>query len=783
MIESEAAYFNFLETIPFSTFLLDTNGAIVNTNSITEKTFGYTKDDLISKNLFEMEIFEEFITVVRTSFEALLDGITVEPIEIIAQNKDKDLFWVSFIVSLVRLDESTLVQIICQDITVRKIVENAMRHRLRIEGLISEISSRFMGITDIDNALDSALADIGRISGASRAYFCLLTKDKKKTESVQEWYAEGVSENLNYLQNLSSKSISWWMNRLYDKRIVHIKDVSQLPSEAQNEKDLLELHGIKSLVAFPVYMATELIGYIGFDNIETGKGWKEEDINSLQLFAQIIGSAVERKLAEQELWESEEKYRHITENVDDAISIINRTAELEYVNQSFSTLLGYSGDELIGKSVLSMLEPENMLLVPKLIKDTINSGEVSMEMSLKNKNGALIWIDVRGKSFKGKDGKRRLLTVARDITEQKLLEQSIQSKTTDFIFLIDFETRQILELNPSLQHFLGYSTEEIANLTLYEIEAHNKVNIDQKISQINLEKNSYLGERLYRNKTGDVIDVEVKASLISYKGKKAIHIVSKDITNRKLMERKLKESEKKIAEKNKLAALGQLASGVAHEINTPLATIDVTSEYLEQLAIKQETIDPENIKRELKIIRKQVDICAQIVRNLLQFSRKIEMKSKFFDLDTIINDLLNNPLILKKFREMNVDITSTLDEDTRIFGDPVLLTQVIQNILLNSLDSLEGVPHTPKIELFVSQLDNNVMLRIIDNGRGIKEEDLPRIFEPFYTTKAVGKGTGLGLSISRGIIEKHGGSLVIKSTYGEGTEAIITLPTLKEGQN
>ncbi len=772
-------YFNFLEIIPFSTILSDSNGTIININSDAEKLFGYTKKDLISRNLFDVEIFGEFITVVRTYYEALLDGIPVEPIEILAQNKDKSEFWVSFIGSIVQLDGTTLIQIICQDITVRKIVENAMSHRLRLEKLISDISSRFMGITDIDNALISALADIGRISGANRAYFCLLTKDKKKLNHVQEWYAEGINGTLNYLQNLACNLIPWWMNHLYNKRIIHIKNISQLPAEAQKEKEILEQYGIKSLLVFPIYMATELIGFIGFDNVEKSSGWKEDDINILRIFAQIIGSAVERKLAEQELWESEEKYRHITENVDDAISIINRSAKVEYVNQSFSTLLGYSREELIGRSVLPMIEPENLLLLPKLLKDLINSGDISVVLNMKKKNGDSIWADIQGKFIKGQDGRRRLLAVARDITEQKLLEESFQSKSTDFTFLIDLGTRRIIELNPSFQHFLKYSIEEIANLTLYEIMAYNKKDIDQKISQIIIEKNSFLGELLYRSKNGDLIDVEVKASLISYRGKKAIHVVSKDITNRKFMEQKLKESEKMIAEKNKLAALGQLASGVAHEINTPLATIDVTVEYLEQLTTKQEIIDPENVKGELKIIRNQVNVCAQIVQNLLQFSRKIEIKPKFFDLEVIIHDLLNNPLLLLKLKEINVETSLNLDKGTKMFGDPILLTQVLQNLILNSLDALEGA-HNPKIGIYVAQLDDNVILRVTDNGKGIKEEDLPRIFEPFFTTKDVGKGTGLGLSISRGIVEKHAGSLVIKSIYGEGTEVIITLPILKK---
>ncbi|MFX0181749.1 MAG: PAS domain S-box protein [Candidatus Hodarchaeota archaeon] len=246
--------------------------------------------------------------------------------------------------------------------------------------------------------------------------------------------------------------------------------------------------------------------------------------------------------------------------------------------------------------------------------------------------------------------------------------------------------------------------------------------------------------------------------------------------------RDVTELQEELIEKNKLAAVGQLAAGVAHELNTPLANIDLITEYLLSLEDDNTSILKKDVlKNELLDIKKEVKFCGKIVQELLQFSRKIHLSPSKFSLKSLIQELISSAYFETEFSEKGVHIDSKFMEDIELVGDRSLLYQAFQNVLRNSIDSFdECIDRKPNIKINVVKETDKIIINFKDNGIGIKKEDLPKVFEPFFTTKTIGQGTGLGLSIARGIIEKHEGKIMIKSTYGKGTELIVTLPFLSQ---
>jgi signal transduction histidine kinase len=236
----------------------------------------------------------------------------------------------------------------------------------------------------------------------------------------------------------------------------------------------------------------------------------------------------------------------------------------------------------------------------------------------------------------------------------------------------------------------------------------------------------------------------------------------KVITEKKKMEEQMMQSEK-------LASIGRLAAGFAHEINNPLTNISLYAQIL------QERVRGENRKM-LGIIRNQTDVAARIVKNLLEFTYHHPENY----VPTQLNEILTKALdfLEPQFRQANVDVYLELDPElSRIRGDESQLQQVFVNIFTNAVDAMSegGV-------LRVGTLNNGdyVEARISDTGCGIPEENLSKIFDPFFTTKEVGEGTGLGLFISYGIIQKHDGLIRVKSEVGKGTTFNIQLPRLKE---
>lgn len=188
-----------------------------------------------------------------------------------------------------------------RDITERKRIEQLNVRRLEFEKTISAISSRFVGQSDVDVAIDACLADMGKLSGASRAYVFLVRENGTIMDNTHEWCAPAVSSEKNNFQNISTGTFPWWMDKLRSEKIIHIEDVSKMPAEAGAEKQEFEKGCIKSLLALPLTIDEVLVGFIGFNNVVKTGLWDAEDLLLLQVSSQIINNALKRQRAEEKL--------------------------------------------------------------------------------------------------------------------------------------------------------------------------------------------------------------------------------------------------------------------------------------------------------------------------------------------------------------------------------------------------------------------------------------------------------------------------------------------------
>ncbi|MCF6157522.1 MAG: diguanylate cyclase [wastewater metagenome] len=180
----------------------------------------------------------------------------------------------------------------------RKQAEASLNRRIDFEKTVACISTRFIIISDFSNAISTSLADIGQLSGASRAYLFQLRNNGTMMDNTHEWCNENVTPEIQNLQNLSCSMFPWWMGNLQAGNVIHITDVSGMPPEAAAEKEILEKQGIKSLLSIPVYAEKRLAGFLGFDNTVNTGMWSEEDFNLLHITAAIIGTALARRESE-----------------------------------------------------------------------------------------------------------------------------------------------------------------------------------------------------------------------------------------------------------------------------------------------------------------------------------------------------------------------------------------------------------------------------------------------------------------------------------------------------
>jgi two-component system NtrC family sensor kinase len=265
---------------------------------------------------------------------------------------------------------------------------------------------------------------------------------------------------------------------------------------------------------------------------------------------------------------------------------------------------------------------------------------------------------------------------------------------------------------------------------------------------------------------GSKFDLEGVSFPTTYQGRPAIQTHIRDITHKKQLEEHLSRTEK-------LAALGQLAAGVAHEINNPLGGILVYS-YLLLEDLKPST--PERTQVE-KII-KEATRCKEIIQGLLEFSRHMPSKMVGLDLNAILKEVIS--LVENHLQFQNIQLIPELDPHLPpVLGDKNKLEQVFINLLMNGGESMQGEGRLT-VSTSVLPAGDQVLIRFADTGPGISEPYLRRLFDPFFTTKEVGKGVGLGLSISYGIIQKHLGRIYVERTGPEGTSFVIELPVHRE---
>ena len=253
---------------------------------------------------------------------------------------------------------------------------------------------------------------------------------------------------------------------------------------------------------------------------------------------------------------------------------------------------------------------------------------------------------------------------------------------------------------------------------------------------------------------------------------------SSEIKRAKEQERHL---DQQLIQSQKLAAIGELSSGIAHEINNPLAIIGQETEWIKHLLKENNLEGPgatDELRDSLQEIVRQVDRCREITHKLLDFARKKDPLIQSADVNKLIEDMAR--LVEKEATQKNIKLIREYRKDLpRVQTDPPLLRQVILNLLNNAA---YAIGKDGAITIVTRQSENHAIeLLFSDTGCGIPKEQLDKIFDPFFTTKPPGKGTGLGLSISHSIIVKLGGSITVASEPGKGAAFTIRLPAQSSG--
>jgi two-component system NtrC family sensor kinase len=474
--------------------------------------------------------------------------------------------------------------------------------------------------------------------------------------------------------------------------------------------------------------------------------------------------------------EVERRYRELFDNTQEGIFFSTPEGRFIEVNDALVRMLGYSSrQELleIDISTRLYLRGEDRARFRNAIEE---HGMVrNYQEVLRRKDGTLV--HTLQNSFAVRDSGGRVVQyrgMILDITELKtfqsqlLHERDFNSKilnNTQSMILVSDTAGLISYANRRCFDSGGFKESELLGNRLVDlvtpsrrktfVEAFDAVIAGQQVD--NLELPIQRGSGKLGHFSVNLSPMRDEQSNVT-----SIVAVMTDITDAALLNAKLVHAEK-------MAAVGQLVSGVAHEVNNPLTAILGFAD----LMLEQSDV-PDSAKKDLQIIVQEAQRTRQIVQNLLSFARQTPAERKPVELNAILQRTLK--LRAYDFSSHGVDVVERLDEQLpAVMGDAHQLQQVFLNIINNAYDAVRETDRRGRIEVSTARVNGSVEVRFVDNGTGVSQPD--RIFDPFFTTKEVGKGTGLGLSICYGILREHGGEIICQNNGEQpGATFVLRLP-------
>ena len=537
--------------------------------------------------------------------------------------------------------------------------------------------------------------------------------------------------------------------------------------------------GIRSRLGFPLTYKGKVLGAITFGS-EKANSFSDHCHYYLWQIAPQLTIALENTKLFKRIKASEERYKTLFNNAADSMMMLDLNGKILTINQREEEIIGYKTEELLGKYIYDFLPKTSKKFVTELLAMAVNTKVQTTEIEVVSKYQQTLVMELDITVVKEENNVLYILVHFRDITKRKNLELELkeEKKKLDNIvseigadLLVISKDYKICWANKRLieNHPLGKS---ILNHTCFDTYCHLQ-SVPDDCPSIKVFKTGRINQTEYvvHNHHKKIFYNVVSSPIFDKKGVvvQVLELIQ-DITEKKHEEESQKKLQQQLIHSDRLISMGRLAAGVAHEINTPLA---ILSGMVQGFLERDNTFTKETVK-EFKTIQKVTKRIEKTVDSLLDLSHSEgNEQPKLINVNELIKNTIS--LIAEQFTAKNKNIVLKLSSQLpkiKCFAEQ--LQQVFMNLLINADDATcKG----DTILITTTQKDKkNININFKDTGMGISKDYLSKIFDPFFTTKEVGKGTGLGLSITYGIIERHRGTIHVKSKAGRGTTFDINLP-------
>ncbi len=509
-------------------------------------------------------------------------------------------------------------------------------------------------------------------------------------------------------------------------------------------------------------------------------------------FLCIAMDVTEKKRSEKALAESEANYRFLIDNIPNIVFRGYADGSLDLYDDKIETMTGYRKELFASRQIkwFDLILEEDLPHVRQKFIDALKSNRSYIrEYRIRRKDGKIIWIEACSKIVCDEEGNIDFVTGSfLDVTERKRSEYALHESEEKYrslfvsgpnpIFVLDRKTLEILDASPSAEETYGYYKEELVGRNFEELGTFEYE--DESLSL--MESKSWSETCVFSQRIkhfrqgGEPFYVEVKACPTTYQGRPAIILAASDITE-------IIEKDAQLFQASKMTTLGEMSAGIAHELNQPLNAIKIGNDFLKKQIEQNRTIPADELHQVVSAVSAQVNRASEIIQSLREFGRKPDFRKEKVDVNETIKDVMK--IIGQQLSLQNIKVLYDLGETAPpILANKNRLEQVIFNLVTNARDAIENKSQfKEKQEENVivistwSEQKTHLNITISDTGTGIPEKNIPKIFEPFYTTKEVGKGMGLGLSITYGIIRDFEGTINVESQPNGGTRFHLRFPS------
>ena len=502
----------------------------------------------------------------------------------------------------------------------------------------------------------------------------------------------------------------------------------------------------------------------------------DDEMGQLAEAIKVMGTAVRQKQLELTL--QKEEYQRLFEQVPCLVTVQNSQFRLVSFNKTFSDRFQARPGDYCYKAYKNRSSKCPDCPVELTFADGLS--HVTEEEGVYKDGSAAYWMVTTSPILDDQGQVAAVMELCLDITARKRLEEELtlsERKYHDIFYnmsegvlVVDRQSLAILDCNKGAEGIYGYDIGEMVGRSFLDLFPES----GRQEAQARLSAGQHIKQAAQVAKDGRALFTHLRLSPSDYHGTPVLLVVASDITQRL-------ESEQQLIQASKMATLGEMATGVAHELNQPLSVIQSSVDFLMRKMGQRQRIDDETLKTVAELIGSHMVRAGKIIAHMREFGRKADFKKEPVQLNDVLKrafEFFGQQLTLRDIA-VEWDIQEGLP---LIMAEPNQLEQVFINLLVNARDAIEerSEPHLDgrKITLQTRAGKRLVTVRICDTGVGMTRAVASKVFEPFFTTKPSGKGTGLGLSISYGIVQNHGGDIGVQSERGQGSCFFVHFPVM-----